>query len=155
MYDLKKLAHDIGKTVHPSLQAILEGVHNESLADFHREVMAELARGSDRHKQEIARIERGFKETLDRLHQQHRVELDQARRSSKHNARSGIHDVHIAYSGQVPTVLDGVNQPLLRIRWQEGQPMGEGESPVPSGWVLDDDQAGTWLDAVNTRALSV
>lgn len=175
-YTIDDLADDLGDTVHQALAPIIRALANDQTnrwvehhTNTYRIEIAALRKAIDERDANFAARKREHQEEIEAV----RKECEQRLRDQEARHRQNIETwqrgtaalfaatpavdiagapVTVPHTGQVPAVLHDVPGPLFRIRWQQGQPAGEGEPwSVPEGWVLDDDQAGTWLDRINTR----
>lgn len=180
-YTIDDLADDIGDTVHYALAPIIRRLADdktqrsvERMSEPYRAEILALRKAIDErdanfaartreHQQEIEAVRAECEQRLRDQEARHRENIAAWERAQVARMAAfahgyvpavdlGAQPVSIPHTGQVPAVLHDVPGPLFRIRWQQGQPAGEGEPwAVPEGWVLDDDQAGTWLDRINTR----
>lgn len=155
-YTIDDLADDLGDTVHQALAPIIRALANDHTNRW-------VEHHKDTYRMEIEAVRKECEQRLRDQEARHRENITAWERAqvARFAGMPGAHapavdiagaPVTLPHSGQVPAVLHDVPGPLFRIRWQQGQPAGEGEPwSVPEGWVLDDDQAGTWLDRINTR----
>lgn len=151
-YDFKRFTQDLGQYLHPIVGSLATSLRDAELGAWEARWLASEAKLREAHRKELETLAETFRIALEqgRADWIARTTERLANQLSEH--REGSHLLSLPYSGNVPDVLAGYSGPLMRIRWQDAQPVGEGESPVPAGWVLDDNQSGTWLDWINTRS---
>jgi hypothetical protein len=152
IYTAADLARDLGLSVSPALERIVTNV-------FSAEIMRWMDRWESkddgtkaRHEAEVANLKEQLAEAAYRANQREE-QIETLRRELFRLCDPSVsYLVTAPYAGLVPAVLDTATGPLFRIRWEPGLPSGEGEPwSVKPGFVLCDDQSGTWLDQVNTR----
>jgi hypothetical protein len=151
IYTTADLARDLGSSISPALELIVTNVFAAETVRWIDRLQNRDGHLKAQHDAEVAQLKEQLAEAAFRANQRER-EIERLNDQIRRYNLPMQFGVTIPHTGRVPAVLQDVTGQLFRIRWEQGQPSGEGEPwSVPPGWVLHDDQSGTWLDYINTR----
>lgn len=151
LYTTADLARDLGSSISPALELIVTNVFAAETVRWIDRLQSQDGQIKAQREAEVAQLKEQLAEAAYRANQRER-EIERLNDVIRRYNLPVQFPVTVPHTGCVPAVLQDVTGPLFRIRWQQGQPSGEGEPwSIAPGWVLHDDQSGTWLDQINTR----